>query len=78
MYRLLYRSNLNTQQAVEAIIEQIADSPERQIILDFIRNSKRGLSKGPYHLRKHKSIPLAMNWFEIKMCDYIKSFIMVR
>jgi UDP-N-acetylglucosamine acyltransferase len=45
MYKLLYRSELNTAQAVKAIEEQVADSPERAMILDFIRSSGRGLSK---------------------------------
>ncbi len=59
MYRLLYRSNLNTQQAVEAILEQVPDSPERQVILDFIRNSKRGLSKGPLSPQEAQINPIS-------------------
>jgi len=59
MYRLLYRSNLNTQQAVEAILEQVEDSPERQIILDFIKNSKRGLSKGPLSPQEAQVNPIS-------------------
>lgn len=59
MYRLLYRSNLNTQQAVESILEQIEDSPERQIILDFIKNSKRGLSKGPLSPKEAQVNPIS-------------------
>jgi len=59
MYRLLYRSNLNTQQAVEAILEQVSDSPERQVILDFIRNSKRGLSKGPLSPQEAQINPIS-------------------
>ncbi len=59
MYRLLYRSNLNTQQAVEAILEQVKDSPERQVILDFIKNSKRGLSKGPLSPKEAQINPIS-------------------
>ncbi len=59
MYRLLYRSNLNTQQAVEAILEQVEDSPERQVILDFIKNSKRGLSKGPLSPKEAQVNPIS-------------------
>ena len=43
MYRLLYRSDLNTKQAVARIEEEIADSTERTRMLDFIANSRRGL-----------------------------------
>lgn len=43
MYRLLYRSHLNTSQAIAAIEEQVPDCEERQVILDFIRNSGRGI-----------------------------------
>ncbi len=45
IYRLLYRSDLNTSQALEQIESTIEDSPERTILLDFIRKSERGISK---------------------------------
>ncbi len=45
IYKLLYRSGLNTTQALQAIEEQIEDSPERTTLVDFIRNSPRGISK---------------------------------
>jgi len=41
---LLLQSNLNTSQAVEAIKAQV-NSPEVQIILDFIEKSDRGVIK---------------------------------
>ncbi len=47
MYKIIYRSQLNLQQAVQAILERIPDCPERTVILDFINKSKRGISKGP-------------------------------
>jgi len=50
---------LNTQQAVEAILEQVKDSPERQVILDFIKNSKRGLSKGPLSPKEAQINPIS-------------------
>ncbi|MGC9053806.1 MAG: acyl-ACP--UDP-N-acetylglucosamine O-acyltransferase, partial [Candidatus Hydrogenedens sp.] len=59
MYRLLYRSNLNTQQAVKTILEQVEDSPERRVILDFIKNSKRGLSKGPLSPQEAQVNPIS-------------------
>lgn len=45
MYRLLYRSNLNTRQALEEIERSVEDSEERRIIVEFVRNSPRGISK---------------------------------
>jgi len=42
-YRLLCRSNLNVSQAVAAIQKQLADTPVRQQLLDFIAASQRGL-----------------------------------
>lgn len=43
MYKLLYRSHLNTTQALEAIEAQVEDSEERRVILDFVRSSTRGI-----------------------------------
>ena len=43
-FRLLLQSKLNTTQAVEAIKSQL-NSPEVQIILDFIEKSDRGVIK---------------------------------
>ena len=45
MHRIIFRSELNMEQAVAAIAGQVEDSPERQTILDFIRNSERGISR---------------------------------
>lgn len=45
MYKLLYRSNLNTSQAVARIEQDIEACPEKETILAFIRNAERGLSK---------------------------------
>ena len=41
-YKLLYRSNLNQSQALEAIEEEIEHSPELDHLLDFIRNTRAG------------------------------------
>ncbi|HLJ54688.1 MAG TPA: acyl-ACP--UDP-N-acetylglucosamine O-acyltransferase [Chthonomonadaceae bacterium] len=41
-YKLLYRSNLNQSQALEAIEEEIDSSPELEHLLDFIRNTRAG------------------------------------
>jgi UDP-N-acetylglucosamine acyltransferase len=44
-FKLLFRSNLNTSQAVEKIKSEIEIIPEVQIILDFIAKSERGIIK---------------------------------
>jgi UDP-N-acetylglucosamine acyltransferase len=43
-YKLLYRSNLNLSQAIEAIESEVEQSPERDYLLDFVRNIKFGCS----------------------------------
>lgn len=45
IYKLIYRSDLNTTQALERIESDIEASHERQVLVDFIRNSERGISK---------------------------------
>ena len=42
-YRIIYRSNLNTKQAVEAIREQLPTNPHLEELLVFIETSKRGI-----------------------------------
>jgi len=42
VYKLLYRSNLNVTQALEAIDEKIEPSEELNYLLDFIRNIRLG------------------------------------
>ncbi len=44
-YRYLYRSHLNTSQAVEKIKEDLEESPEIKNILEFIEKSERGIIK---------------------------------
>jgi UDP-N-acetylglucosamine acyltransferase len=44
-YRIIYRSKLNLQQAVEQLSEQITECDERQVLLDFIAGSRRGIIK---------------------------------
>ncbi|MCL6519137.1 MAG: acyl-ACP--UDP-N-acetylglucosamine O-acyltransferase [Armatimonadetes bacterium] len=43
-YKLLYRSNLNLSQAIETIVADIEPSPERDYLLDFVRNIKFGFA----------------------------------
>ncbi len=42
-YRLIYRANLNTKQAVDAIREQSGPNPQIDALLAFIKSSKRGI-----------------------------------
>lgn len=41
-YKLLYRSNLNLSQAIEAIEAEVEQSPERDYLLNFVRNIRFG------------------------------------
>ena len=43
VYRLIYQGGLNTSQALEQIEGTIAKTPERDLIVDFIRSSARGI-----------------------------------
>lgn len=45
-YRLLYMSNMNISQAVAHIEANQPASPERDLILDFVKSSPRGIIKG--------------------------------
>lgn len=46
IYRLLYQKKYNNAQAAEIIEAEMIASPERDDILQFIRNSQRGIMKG--------------------------------
>lgn len=41
----LYRSDLNVSQALEKIENELQMTPEIKMIVDFVRNSKRGITK---------------------------------
>ncbi len=45
-YRILYASKLNVQNALKEIEKQIPKSKERDIIINFVENSERGIMKG--------------------------------
>ena len=51
IYRLLFQSGLNTSQALEKIEADIKNNLIKSTIVDFIKNSQRGLIKG-YHSNK--------------------------
>ena len=42
-FRLIYRAKLNTGQAIAAVQEKLAESPEVQAILRFVEESERGI-----------------------------------
>ena len=42
-FRILYRSDLNTAQALPRLSEEFKDQPEIQQLIDFVRDSKRGI-----------------------------------
>lgn len=46
IYRILYQKNYNNSQAAQIIEAEMAATPERDEILQFIKNSKRGIMKG--------------------------------
>lgn len=50
IYRLLYQKNYNTTQATEIIEAEMEATPERDEILQFIKNSKRGIMKGYFNV----------------------------
>ena len=45
MFKILFRSELNTKQALEKIRGEIPMSPEVGLVLQFIENSERGITK---------------------------------
>lgn len=45
VYRIINNSGLNTTQAIEKIIAEIPQSVERDLIVDFVKNSARGIVK---------------------------------
>ncbi|WGK64420.1 acyl-ACP--UDP-N-acetylglucosamine O-acyltransferase [Croceiramulus getboli] len=46
IYRILYQKNYNNSQAVEILEAEMQATPERDEILQFVRNSKRGIMRG--------------------------------
>lgn len=46
IYRVFYQSNRNITQALEYVEAEFPATPERDEILSFVRNSKRGIMRG--------------------------------
>jgi len=47
IYRAIYQSGMNTSAALEYVQKNFAQSPDRDYILEFFRNSERGVIRGP-------------------------------
>jgi len=45
MYKIMFRSDLNTTQALHEIEATVEDSEERNHLLEFVRRSIRGITK---------------------------------
>ena len=45
-YRIVFQSKLNTTNALAKILETIPATPERDLIVEFIKSSDRGIIKG--------------------------------
>jgi len=45
-YKLVFMSKLNMSQAIERVLEEVPQSAERDMIIEFIKNSPRGVIKG--------------------------------
>jgi len=46
IYRILYVQNNNITKGLDAVREQIPDSPLRQMIIDFVESSDKGIIRG--------------------------------
>ncbi|WKW47547.1 acyl-ACP--UDP-N-acetylglucosamine O-acyltransferase [Myroides sp. JBRI-B21084] len=46
IYRVLYQKNYNNSQAIDLIETEMEATPERDEIIQFVRNSSRGIMKG--------------------------------
>jgi UDP-N-acetylglucosamine acyltransferase len=48
IYRYVYQKGFNTSQALERIESELAGNGERDMIVSFIRESRRGIIRGPF------------------------------
>jgi len=46
IYRILYQKNYNNTQAIQIIEAEMEATPERDEIILFVKDSKRGIMKG--------------------------------
>jgi UDP-N-acetylglucosamine acyltransferase len=47
IYRAIFQGGMNISKALEYVEKEFKQSPDRDYIIDFIRNSERGIIKGP-------------------------------
>jgi len=47
IYRVLYQNAMNTSQALDYMEKEFRTSSDRDYIIDFIKNSRRGIIRGP-------------------------------
>jgi UDP-N-acetylglucosamine acyltransferase len=50
VYRMIYVHNSNMSRALHAAEMELPNTPTKQIILDFIRESDKGIIRGPQGL----------------------------
>jgi UDP-N-acetylglucosamine acyltransferase len=48
IYRYIYQKGYNTSQALERIEQELEGNGERDLIISFVRDSRRGIIKGPF------------------------------
>ena len=46
IYRVLYQKGYNTTQALDVIESTVMESPERNVVLDFVKDASRGIIRG--------------------------------
>lgn len=55
IYRILYVRGYNVSRALDIIDAEIPSSAEKDLILDFVRHSVRGVMKGFMHRHEHRA-----------------------
>lgn len=56
LYRVLYQSEYNTTQALHFLEENFKETNERNIVINFIKESKRGIMRGDKNLPKDDEV----------------------
>jgi len=52
IYRAIYQNGMNTSKALEFVEKNFKPSPDRDYIIEFFRNSERGVIRGPRLLKE--------------------------
>lgn len=55
IYRILYVKGYNTSKAVKLIETTVKDSEEKELIINFVKNAKRGIMRGFRHINGKKT-----------------------